>query len=45
MAASFTDAFHDVAVAGDDFARLDDDDVALLQFRCADVFLGAGSLG
>ena len=37
-------AFDDVAVAGDDFARLHAADVAFLQFRCPDVFLGAGLL-
>ena len=36
-------AFHDVAVAGDDLAGLDHDDVALLQQRRGDLFLAAGS--
>ena len=38
-------AFHDVAVAGDRLAGLDDDDVALLQQRRGDLFLAAGCAG
>ena len=35
-------AFHHVAVTGDDLAGLDDDDVALLQQRCGDLLFAPG---